>query len=248
MAQITLDPSTLQCPDFVLAEWDAARNEVVAAEPTTSQALAAVVLAISWKATNNAEKRAWDAQQFADQQEEQVREDQRAAAEAEEREEKEKARADAIDEDRKKHKTKFLPIPTRTLTSSLSIHTIALTARTALKRGDYVELYWCTPTGMKEALSKPNRLLEAASIGRDEEGNLTFTSKSAIEAAKGLVQDEDLSMEQLCLAAPVFIEQAGLAGWPEDRLRMLVQFWDNIQNHLWRWHHDPGRTRALLRY
>lgn len=196
----------------------------------------------------NAEKRAWDAQKLADQQEEQTREDQRVALETTEREEKEKRRADAIDEDRKKHKTKFLPIPTRPLTSSLSIHTIALIVRGALKRGDYVELYWCTPMGMREALSKLNRFLEAASIGQDEDGTLTFTSKSAIEAAKGLVQDEDLSMEQLCLAAPVFIEQAGVAGWPEDRLQILVQFWDNIQNHPWRWHHNLARTRALLRY
>ncbi|KZP09075.1 hypothetical protein FIBSPDRAFT_760475 [Athelia psychrophila] len=216
MAHITVDLNTLQCPDSVLAEWDTARDEVVAAEPNTSQAHATAILAISWKATNNAEKRAWDAQQLADQKEEQAIEDQRVAIETEEREEKEKARADAIDEDRKKHKTKFLPIPTRTLTSSLSIHTIALTVCTALRRGDYMELYWCTPTGMKEALSKPNRLLEATSIGQDEDGNLTFTAKSAIEAAKGLIQDKDLSMEQLCLAAPVFIEQAGLAGWPED--------------------------------
>lgn len=248
MARLTIDPGSLQCPDFSLAEWEATRNDVVAADPNTSQAHAAIILAISWKATNNAEKRAWEAQQIADQQEEQAREDQRVADETAEREDREKRKADAVDEERKKYKTKFLPIPARPLTSSLSIHTIAPTARAALKKGDYVELYWFTPIGMREALSKPNRMLEAASIGQDEDGNLTFTSKAAIEAAKGLVQDEDLSIEQLCLAAPIFIEQAGLAGWPEDRLQMLVQFWDNIQNHPWRWHHDPVRMRALMRY
>lgn len=248
MARLTVDPGSLQCPDFALAEWDVTRNDVVAADPNTSQAHAAIMLGISWKATNNAEQRVWAAQQISDQQEEQAREDRRLADETAERDEREKRTADAVEEDKKKYKTKYLPIPKRPLTSSLSIHTIAPAARAALKGGGYVELYWCTPLGMREALSRPNRMLEAASIGQDEDGHLTFTSRAAIEAAKGLIQDEDLSMEQICLAAPVFIEQAALAGWPEDRLQILVQFWDNLQNHQWRWHHDPARTRALVRY
>lgn len=86
---------------------------------------------------------------------------------------------------------------------------------------------------MKEALLKPGQMLDTASIGQDEDSNLTLTSTAAIEAARGLIQDEDLMMEQLCLAAPVYIEQAGLAGWPKDHLQMLAQFWDNLQSHPW---------------
>lgn len=206
------------------------------------------MLAVGWKATNNKQKRRWAAQQALDQQQEQTRADQQRADELREEEDREQTRADAADEERKKYRQKFIPIPDRPLSIDSIIHVIADSARTTLRKGDLVELYFCTPLGIQAALSNPKRMLEASSIRQDEDGTLTLTPRAALQAVKGLIQDDDLTIEQFCLATPIFLQQAALAGWPEERIRMFAQFWDALQSHQWRWHHDPLRVRALLKY
>lgn len=248
MEHISTDPGALQCPDFTLQEWAVTRDEVIAGNPNTTHASAAAILAVGWKAANNEQKRRWTAQQLADQQAEQARTDEQQAEELREEEDRERRRTDAADDERKKYKQKFLPIPDRPLSVDLVIHSIAESARTALRKGELVELYFCTPLGIQAALSNPKRTLDTSSIGQDEDGNLIVTSKADQQAAKGLIQDDDLSMEQFCLATPIFLQQAALAGWPEDRLRMFAQFWSALQNHAWRWHIDPLRVRALIKY
>lgn len=248
MERISADPNSLQSPDFSTQEWEAARDEIIAGNPNTDHVNAAALLAVGWKATNNEQKRRWTIQQAADLQEEQARTDQQQADKTQDEEDRERLKTDAADEERKKYKQKFIPIPDRPLSVDFVIHSIADSARTTLRKGDLVELYFCTPLGIQAALSNPKRMLEASAIGQDEDGNLTLTSKAALQAVKGLTQDDDLTMEQFCLATPIFLQQAALAGWPEDRIQMFAQFWDALQNHQWRWHHDPLRTRALIKY
>lgn len=248
MERITTDPGTLQCPDFTLQDWAAPRDEIIADNPNTTHASAAAILAVGWKAANNEQKRRWAAQVVADQQAEQARADEQQAQELKDEEDKERRRTDAAEEERKKYKQKFVPIPDRPLSVDFVIHSIAESARTTLRKCEFVELYFFTPLGIQAALANPRRMLDASSIGQDENGNLVVTSKADQQAAKGLVQDDDLSMEQFCLATPVFLQQAALAGWPEDRLNMFAQLWGALQNHHWRWHPDPLRVRALIKY
>lgn len=248
MERITFDPNPLQCPNFTIEEWQAARDEIIANNPNTDHNGAAAILAVGWRATNNEQKRRWAAQQTADQQDEQARTAQQQAEEARDAEDMERRSADAAEEERKKYKQKFIPVPDRPLTADLLIYAIAESARITLRKAEFVELYFCTPQGIQAALRNPRRMLEASSVGQDEDGNLTLTSRAAIQAAKGLIEDDDLTMEQFCLATPIFLQQAALAGWPEDRICMFAQFWDALQNHQWRWNIDPLRARALIRY
>lgn len=248
MERITTDPNSLQCPDFATQEWEVARDEIVADDPNIGHNGAATILAVGWKATNNQQKRRWATQQVVDQQTEQARATQQQADEAREAEDKERRRAEAAEEERKKYKQKLTPIPDRQLSADLLIYSIAESARATLRKCEFVELYFCTPLGIQAALTNPRRMLEASSIGQDEDGHLTITPKSVIQAARGIIQDDDLSMEQFCLATPIFLQQAALAGWPEDRLQMFAQFWGALQNHKWRWHLDPLRARALIKY
>lgn len=248
MERIITDPGSLQCPDFALQEWVVPRDEIISDNPNTTHAGAAAILAVGWRAANNKQKRRWAAQQVADLQAEQVRTDQLQAQELREEEDKECRLADAAEDERKKYKLKFLPIPDRPLSVDFIIHLIAESARATLRRSEFVELYFFTPLGFQAALANPRQMLDASSIGQDENGHLTFTSKADQQAAKGLIQDDDLSMEQFCLATPIFLQQAALAGWLEDRLRMFAQVWGALQNHPWRWLADPLRTRALIKY
>ncbi|KZP30371.1 hypothetical protein FIBSPDRAFT_946094 [Athelia psychrophila] len=230
MEHISTDPGALQCPDFTLQEWAVTWDEVIASNPNTTHASVAAILAVGWGAANNEQKRHWAAQQLADQQAEQVRTDRQQVEELREEEDRERRRTDAADNEKKKYKQKFLPIPDRPLSGKL------------------VELYFCTPPGIQAALSNPKWMLDASSIGQDEDGNLIVTSKADQQTAKGLIQDDNLSMGQFCLATPIFLQQAVLAGWPEDHLHMFAQFWSALQNHSWGWHTDPLRTSEEIYY
>lgn len=125
MECITSDPNTLHCPNFTIQEWEAARIEIIADNPTTNHDGAATILAVGWRAANNEQKRRWAAQQVADQQEEQARTDQQRAEEVKDADDRERGRADAAEDERKKYKQKFIPIPDRPLTADLLVYAIA---------------------------------------------------------------------------------------------------------------------------
>ncbi|KAF7969171.1 hypothetical protein HWV62_28180 [Athelia sp. TMB] len=223
--RITTDPNTLLAPDYMLQEWEAARSDVIAENPGMDHAAAATALGVFWRVANAEQKRRWAEQQAADQQEEQEREARRREAEDREAEDRELLRESAEEEERKKYKIKFIEIPDKPLTADYVIQTISESARATLRKGDLVELYFCTPQGIQAALANPTRALDGANITQDEDGNLVLASKANTRAAKGLIEDDDLTMEQFCLATTTFLVQAALAGWPERRIDMFRNFW-----------------------
>lgn len=248
LPRIPSDPALKTCPDFALPEWDVARAEMIREEGNITEERAIALLARGWKAGNSAEKTLWALQLQRDQQAEQLRGQELDADVEREREDKERERLELVEEDRRKNKLKYVPVPQRPLIGRRQPHIIAQIAIDALRKGGYIELHYFTRKGMADALANPKRAVDTATFGHDEDGNVTLVSKASIDATKGLVPDEEQTMEQLNLAAPIFIEEAGHAGWLPDRIRMLADFWQAIQEHDWRWHTDPLKTKALMVY
>ncbi|KAF7965366.1 hypothetical protein HWV62_44119 [Athelia sp. TMB] len=245
---ITTDPNLATAPDYTAPEWAAARNDLIGENPGTDQAGAVAALSAFWRVNITEQKRLWAEQRAVVLQEEQDRAAEQQQAMDKEADDREHIRESAEEEERKKYKNKFLEIPDRPLTAESVVQVIAESARATLRKEDLVELYFFTPLGMQAALSNPSRALDGSNIVQDEDGNLILSSKANTRAAKGLIEDDDLTMEQFCLATTVFVKQAALAGWPEPRINMFSNFWVALQTHSWCWHTDPLRQHALIKY
>lgn len=247
--RLTVDPATLQCPDFELPEWETDRNEAIEDDANLDHQAAANMLKTLWKLENKRQRRRWVEQQAGDRAAALAREERLREEEEREAEERDQRLAEAAEDERKKYKDKFTPVPANPLTADFVVQTIAESARAVLRKGSLLQLYFCTLQGIQAAMSQPTRELDESSAFKlDEDGRLIATPKASAHALKGLVKDDDLSWEMFCLATPVFLQQAALAGWPEDRIRMFAQFWDELQSHRWRWNVDPLRSRALIKY
>lgn len=245
MPRLTINPNTLQCPDYGLQIYQAARQPLVNDNCTDDQA--AQILRGAWTATNEAEKAQWQAQEQADAEEEndrrRTREEEEVVRELQKRQDKEEARK----EEEKKNNAKYAPIPKRGIPDRPPCLP-SLWAIKKLEKGDYVQLWHFTNRGLDSVCrSFHNSDNDAMTLTSDSNGNPVWVLSASTEA-KGIVEDHDLSWEDFCIAAPRMIDAMTAAKWPNDRVQMMVKFWVTIQHHEYRSSPDPTDLQTLLLY
>lgn len=117
MPRISIDPNTLQAPDYTSPQLAAPRDALRTAIPNLTEAQAITALATAWQAEHAQRIAEWTAQQAADalqQTTDQQQEDDQAAARNALRA---KEAEDAREEDRKRNRRKFLPLVPRKRTA-----------------------------------------------------------------------------------------------------------------------------------
>ncbi|KDQ49952.1 hypothetical protein JAAARDRAFT_142640 [Jaapia argillacea MUCL 33604] len=226
MPRILSDPTLIECPDYASNTYAAARAHFVNDHLTDEQAIE--LLKGLWKAGNDDEQAKWiqqveqDAGEAAEQ-ERLRREVADNAAQAQEVEE-----ATARREEMRKNKAKYLPIPRRD--------------------GLYVEMYFYTNAGLRDALWDSGTVGDEAMVmTHQSDGNTGWTPAAAVRSGH-VVDDKDMAWEDFCQAAPRMVIAMQQAGWPDDRIQMLAEFWGSLQIHELRASPDPLDQKTLLVY
>ncbi|KAH9916494.1 hypothetical protein B0H21DRAFT_851814 [Amylocystis lapponica] len=243
---LTVDPNTLVPPDYALPGYAAARQPLIANGMTDEQAVACLVVA--WTAANDQDKVTWQAQLDATAaaaaqraQELAEAEQQRALEVAQEAEQAQKDEA-------RKHRDKYRPIPMRPTPRA----DLVLAAPYALKRLEkalYLELYYYTNVGLDAAnLAVSSLDDDVMTMQRGEDGIASWVPAVAAKAAKSVVDDQDLTWEQIMEAVPRFITAMESARWDPPRVEMLARFWGALQLHPFKRSRDPLDTRTLIVY
>ncbi|KAG1875805.1 hypothetical protein F4604DRAFT_1903725 [Suillus subluteus] len=187
-----------------------------------------------WQANNNTEKYLWQ-QQVNDDREEQahcdcLEEDKEERLKQECLAEEEEARKD----ERKKNKHKYTPIQNMGILDDPAITPCSYALR-KLDKGEYVEMWYFTNNGLDEAAIKKT-------IDNDA---MILMGLGSVNA-HSVVNDENLPFEDFCQACPRFITMLQEADWPQDRIRIMVLFWRNLQVHKYRLLRDPWAQKTLL--
>lgn len=246
MVRISIDPNDAQCPNYDLDIYQNVRAPIINPQMTHQQA--AAILANIWTAQNVLERQQWQDQIDQDTQEAEVR---RQEAEDElrlRREEQAREQEDQRKEELKKHKSKFTPIPARPVPSQPPVIT-ALFATRRMEKGDYVPLWYYTNAGLDDALKSYNNIDEdALSLLRRSDGSTSIIPASSTRDARAVIEDQEISWDDFCIAAPRMIEAMGRSDWPRERITMMGEFWTNIQSHKFRSSRDPIDRLALLLY
>ena len=245
MARLLSDPNLNICPDYANEEFAYARAQLTNQNITEAQAI--LILTNIWEAGNNAAKILWQAQI----EEEAQRRQHRRQLEDEERERREQERLDEEEalkkEDRKKNKYKYTPIPDRDVPTEAPILPSSYAIK-KLDKGEYVELWYFTNSGLDDAQLKTTIDEDAMVMAKLPGGSTAWVSAASARNSQSVVEDQNISFEDFCQACPRIIAAMEEAEWPADRLKMMALFFRNLQVHEYRSMRDPLAQKALLLY
>ncbi|KAG0693778.1 hypothetical protein DFH29DRAFT_815996 [Suillus ampliporus] len=246
MLRIINDPNLNVCLDYVSPPYTNARAQLINDNITEEQAI--LLLRTIWHAANDIDIGLWEAQVEVEREQREnlhrIEEEEQDRLEQERIDEEESARK----EEKKKHKHKFAPILEDTgvpdkpsiIPSSYMIH--------KLDKGEYLELWYFTNDGPDEAHSKKTIDDDTMVMSTLPDGSTAWVSAAAACNASSVIDDENLSFEEFCIACPRFIAAIKEANWPQDRVHMMVIFWKNLQIHPYRSMWDPLAQKVLLLY
>ncbi|KAH9946845.1 hypothetical protein B0H21DRAFT_822355 [Amylocystis lapponica] len=212
---LTVNPNTLVPPDYALPGFAAARQPLIATGMTEEQAIACLV---AWTAANDQDKVTWQAQldttaATAVQRAQELTEAEQqctleAAQEAEQVAKKDEAR---------KHRDKYRPIPMRP-TPRADLVLAAPYALKQLEKALYLELYYYTNTGLNTANLAVSGLDDnIMTMQRGDNGIASWVPAVMAKAAKSVIDDQDLTWEQVMEAVPCFITAIESARWDPSR-------------------------------
>lgn len=203
MANLPVDPNTLEVPNYALDLYAESRQPLIEAGLTEEQAVAA--LKRIWTADNERDKQAWQERANA---EAQAARDQELAAQEAARREAEQARRDEL----KKNRDKYVPIPDRPPPPG--------------------SLVLAAPQGLLAAAAAVTQIDdEALAMRTNSDGTTSWVPAASVRGAKAIVPDSELTWEQFREAVPRFLVAMQQATWAEDRVLMLARFWGNLQIH-----------------
>jgi hypothetical protein len=133
-------------------------------------------------------------------------------------------------EDRKKNKHKFMPI----LPTGIPDEPVIMPCSYALRKldkGEYVKLWYFTNDGLDKANLKNMVDDDTMIMSTLADSSMALVSAASMHNAQAVINDEDLPFEEFCQACPCMLTAMEQVDWPEDRVRMMVNFWRNIQVH-----------------
>lgn len=210
--RIPSDPGLETAPDYTTAEWQTARDRLIA-KFTINDQEAADELAASWKFDNDAQKLKWDAQVAAD-----LAQAQRTPSPPPQIPPKspDKKNEPEIDDS--------IPIPHN---DGLRVSAFA---ELKLKLKEYAPIWYWSREGCAEA-SSLFRVDNHETIGlvQDEDG---ISLQKVSKGSGKVVQDEDLTWEQLSVAKGNFLTSIlESPEWSSNYRLMFSQFYFNLDIH-----------------
>ncbi|KAG1741379.1 hypothetical protein EDD22DRAFT_786723, partial [Suillus occidentalis] len=117
-----------------------------------------------------------------------------------------------------------------------------------MDKGKYVELWYFTNDGLEEANCKITVDNDAMIMSMLVDGSSAWVIAASTHDACAVLNDEDLPFEEFCQAYPRMTTMMEETDWPEDRVRMMVKFWRNIQIHRFCSLRASIGQKALLTY
>ncbi|KAF8172744.1 hypothetical protein BJ912DRAFT_886588 [Pholiota molesta] len=231
------DPNLDACPDFASNHYEAMRALMRNNGSTNEQAIEALTQA--WTLQNEELRERWAQQVEQDQQEAEAQAAQAAAqGNGEQGNEPPADPVQAVEpelanenlEKDKKAKMKLRSFnPQRSVASVLAPRPSTY-AINKVANFEYVELWYFTKEGCKEAQST-QRTETDDSFGMSRVGDLVaFRPVASVQASKRALQDADLSWEQFHYANRSFLKNIDSAGWPPEHVQALLQFFINLKS------------------
>ncbi|KAF8172734.1 hypothetical protein BJ912DRAFT_1079837 [Pholiota molesta] len=228
------DPNLDACPDFSSNHYEAMRALMRNNELTNEQAIEALTQA--WTLQNQELRERWAHQVEQDQQEAEAQaaaqgnEEQANVPHADPAQVAEPELANDNQEKDKKSKTKLRSFnPQRSVASVLAPRPSTY-AVNKIANFEYVELWYFTREGCKEAQST-QRTETDDSLGMSRVGDLVaFRPVASVQASKRALQDADLTWEQFHYANRSFLKHIDSAGWPPEHVQALLQFFIHLES------------------
>jgi hypothetical protein len=246
MARIASDPALDIQPDFSSATFEGLRNRIIGHTQTTHEEVA-TELATAWQQDRNLRLTAWARQ---------VEEDTRLTAEAAQAEveqaqlEQDRLRLEQEAETELREAEKKKPkindfksgiVVGDTLTPRPSQYAIH-----KLKSYEFVELWYFSPEGCKEASDEAKSNLEDTFGLTRVDDFVALKPVASARPSRKVIQDHSLEWRQFDLAKNSFLLYINKLSWPEKHQRALTMFFMNIVTHPYR--SEPFGDRTLLLY
>ncbi|KAG1849838.1 hypothetical protein C8R48DRAFT_613844 [Suillus tomentosus] len=237
------DPTMEVMPDFAGALYAGIRADISAAANQTEEQVIAR-LEQTWTEGNNARVVEWnriredEALAEADAAREQAAQDEAERAQHEAEAEREKLEAE-------KKKPKMNGFDETSSVGDFLTPRPAQYAIQKLTNFEYVELWYFSPDGCKEALKSSRSIAENdLSITRIDD-QLALRPSSAFKASKAALADHELPFSIFLRAKNLFLVQISKAKWPQSHIDVLSLFFWHLENHSIRNNSDIGDIVVL---
>ena len=116
-----------------------------------------------------------------------------------------------------------------------------------LHKGEFVELFYFTNQGLKEA-KKAGFKDESFILIQEGDSQSWVPTMSTCNGKNVLTKDKDLTWEEFLEAAPCMINFMQISDWPDDHIKMFIKLWQNLQKHARRFSNDHFSKHSLLVY
>ncbi|KAJ7066339.1 hypothetical protein C8F01DRAFT_981050, partial [Mycena amicta] len=245
--RIIHDPRNEICPDF---ESDAFK-EVRATMGAQHDNDKVIALKKGWMLAHAGRVHAWEDQCAADEREARTAAEKlRAEKEIADAEAARKAEDERLEAEKKKPKLGDFDAnsaPPETIETRVS----AVAAR-AIKQMQYCPLYAFTPEGLREArdavLSSANDDMSAIHIVSSADNQLAFQMGPPSSGHKNVRRDESLTWAELTLASARYLREISAAGWKNEHVEALTQFFYLVEHHPLREEDAEHGAKILLIY
>jgi hypothetical protein len=233
------DPSLEVCPDFASEFYDGIRADLAAATNAQPQEVIDRLVE-SWTAGHEARVADWNRRH--DEEIQLVRaareEEERLARQAEEENER-------LESEKKKPKMNGFNV-TSTIGDAIAPRPSQYAIQ-KLNNFEYIELWYFSPDGCKEALKTSRSIADDTFSLTKLDDQLTIRPTSASKASRSALPDHELSFSTFLRAKNLFLTQASTAKWPQANLNALALFFWHLENHAIRNNSEIGDI-VILHY
>ncbi|KAG1884065.1 hypothetical protein F4604DRAFT_1979952, partial [Suillus subluteus] len=239
------DPSLEICPDFAGDLYAGIRDDLVAATGAEPQAVIDRLIG-TWTEGHQARVLEWNQRREEEARAEAEIEQARAERVEEERLVKEaETEKERLDSEKKKPKMNGFNVTT-TVGDAIAPHPSQY-ATQKLNNFKYVELWYFSPDGCKEAMKTSWSIADDTFSLAKLDNQLTIRPASAFKASRAAIPDHDLPFSIFLRAKNSFLTHASTAKWPQAHLDALALFYWHLKNHAIRDNSELGDT-VILHY
>jgi len=100
-----------------------------------------------------------------------------------------------------------------------------------LKQFKYVELWYFSPDGYRDAARESRSTADDALGITKNDDVLTLKPTASVKASKNALLDHELPIAEFFQAKNTFLQQAKMANWPEKHINALSFFYWNLEVH-----------------
>jgi len=237
------DPTNETCPNFRAAFFTAIRNDLIRASGETEDQVIQRLIE-SWSQDHQRRVVEWNEEQEENARIEAEAERARLAQEEEAQRlqdaEKEKERLEA-----EKKKPKMNNFDDTLSVSDILIPRPAQYAVQKVNNFEYIELWYFSPEGCKDASRNSRSVAEDAYGLTKIDDTMALRPLSAFKASKTALADHDLSFSSFLRAKSSFLVHISKAKWPQSHFDALSLFFWRLENHQIRNNSDIGDLTVL---